>query len=120
MAGSTTRPSVYGDPTKPIVIVEAELDAMLVHQLSRDICCCVALGGASNRPDAVLHSMLLKATRILYALDFDEAGKKAYKFWQSTYIHLTPWPIPKGKSPGDAYCMGINIRQWILSGLQCL
>jgi len=56
---------------------------------------------------------------ILYALDFDEAGKKAFLFWQSTYSQLKPWPVPKGKSPGDAFNdYGVDLRNWIQKGLQ--
>ena len=118
VAGSKTCPAIYGDITKPIVIVEAELDAMLVQQLAGDLCCCVSLGGVGNRSDSVLHDILLYVPRVLYALDFDDAGKKAYLFWRSIYPNIVPWPVPVGKSPGDAYGLGVDIRGWIASGLQ--
>ncbi len=118
IAGGLTCPMVYGNTSKPIVIVESELDAMLIQQFAAGICCCIALGGVSIRPDIVIDQILRQAQCILYALDFDDAGKKAYMFWQSTYSNLLPWPVPRGKSPGDAYSMGIDIRQWICSGLK--
>lgn len=52
------------------------------------------------------------------ALDFDEAGKNAYAFWKSTYPNIKPWPVPKGKSPGDAYTVGINSSEWVKAGVR--
>lgn len=116
--GSKICLSIHGDLSKPIILVEAELDAILIHQLAGDICCCIALGGVANKPDQFTHNLLCRSSAILFALDFDEAGKKAYRFWQSTYCKLKPWPVPRGKSPGDAYEMGINLRQWVIAGLR--
>ena len=45
-------------------------------------------------------------------------GKKAYKFWRDTYPHVQPWPVPRGKSPGDAFKEGVNLRLWIEAGLK--
>jgi hypothetical protein len=116
--GGMTAPSIYGDIYKPVVIVEAELDAMLLHRFAADLCCCVALGGVSVRPDIAIDQVLRKTKSILFALDFDEAGKKAFRFWRSTYENLHPWPVPKGKSPGDAYSMGADLRLWVSAGLK--
>lgn len=118
IAGGMTSPSIYGSINKPVVLVEAELDAMLIQRLAADICCCVALGGVSIRPDVIVDQILRQASCILYALDFDDSGKKAYNFWQSTYSNIRPWPIPKGKSPGDAFSLGIDLRSWIENGLR--
>lgn len=100
------------------MLVEAELDAMLIQQVAADLCCCVALGGVGTKPDIVVNQTLHQAPKILYALDFDEPGKKAYCFWKTTYKHIKPWPVPIGKSPGDAYNLGINLRSWIVAGLK--
>lgn len=118
IAGGMTCPSLYGDIGKPVVIVEAELDAMLIQQFAADICCCIALGGVSIRPDVIVEQLLRQAPSILYALDFDDSGKKAYNFWQSTYLQIKPWPVPRGKSPGDAYSLGVDLRRWIEAGLK--
>lgn len=118
IAGGMTCPSLYGDIGKPVVIVEAELDAMLIQQFAADICCCIALGGVSIRLDVIVEQLLRQAPSILYALDFDDSGKKAYNFWQSTYLQIKPWPVPRGKSPGDAYSLGVDLRRWIEAGLK--
>ena len=118
IAGGMTCPSLYGGVRKSVVLVEAELDAMLIQKFAADICCCIALGGVSIKPDVIIDQVLRQASSILFALDFDDSGKKAYNFWQSTYPHMKPWPVPKGKSPGDAYSIGVDLRLWIEAGLK--
>lgn len=118
IAGGMTCPAIYGDVRKYPIIVESELDAILIQQFAADICCCISLGGVSIRPDQFIEQILRQATRILYALDFDEAGKKAYSFWKSNYKNIKPWPAPKGKSPGDAHALGVNLRNWVEAGIK--
>lgn len=119
VSGSIKAPSIYGDVnTKVAVIVEAELDAMLIQQYSSDLCCCIAIGGAGKKPDLNTDCLLRAMSILFFALDFDEAGKKAFQFWKSTYPTLHPWPVPSGKSPGDALKLGIDLRKWIMFGLQ--
>lgn len=121
ISGSMKVPSLYGEPgTRVVVLVEAEFDAMLIQQFASDLCCCMAVGGVSKKPDLDSHRVLLSKPVILFALDFDEAGKKAFRFWRSTYPHLKAWPVPKEKSPGDAYQKGVNLREWIASGIRHL
>lgn len=118
IAGGMVCPAIYGDIAKPVVIVESELDAMVIQQFASNRCCCIALGGVSIRPDVVVDSVLRRSSIILYALDFDEAGKKAFLFWQATYPQLKPWPVPKGKSPGDAFIdHGVDLLAWIQQGI---
>jgi DNA primase len=117
--GSSTAIPLFGDPAiETCVVVEAEFDAMLVIQEAGDLCNCVALGGAQKRPDAFLRQWLLDRALVLFALDFDEAGKKEYLYWQQSYANLEPWPVPEGKSPGDYFKASRNIRDWILTGVR--
>ena len=120
ISGSKTCPSLYGEITKKVaIILESELDAMLIQQEAGDVCCCVALGGATKRPDFYTDHLLRKFTLLLWCLDNDEAGKNAALWWRNTYAHLRFWPIPIGKSPGDAVKdHKINLRGWILKGIQ--
>ncbi len=118
VSGGSNSPSVFGTPFRPIIVVESEFDAILIQQEANDLCCCLALGGVGKKPDAITHNMLTKSSLILYALDFDEAGKAAYFFWRSTYPQLRAWPIPKAKSPGDAAIKyGVDLRTWISQGI---
>lgn len=118
VSGGTTCPSIYGSIDKPFILIEAELDAVLIQQIAGDLCTCIALGGVSNKPDSLIHEMLGKANKILFSLDFDDAGKKHFKFWKNTYSQLKAWPTPKGKSPGDAFLLGVDLRKWIIAGLK--
>jgi len=118
ITGSRKSPSLYGGHSDVWVIVESELDAMLVQQYANDLCCCLALGGASKKPDKATHERLAKAAVILFALDFDDAGKGAYRFWRTTYPRIRAWPIPRGKSPGDALKLGVDLRSWVAHGIE--
>ncbi|MGL4539464.1 MAG: toprim domain-containing protein [Candidatus Rhabdochlamydia sp.] len=118
ISGSMKCPSLYGSIAKAVVIVEAELDAMLIQHYAADLCFCMAIGGAGKKPDFVSDALLKQTPTILFALDFDAAGKAAYQFWRSTYPHLRAWPASRGKSPGDALKLGVDLRQWILEGLK--
>lgn len=116
--GSSQSPSIYGNRSKPPIIVESELDAILIQQEASELVCSVALGGVSRKPDVELHELLKRAPLILLSLDFDVAGKKHYSFWMKQYPTLYPWPAPFVKSPGDVLEKShINMRDWINCGL---
>lgn len=118
--GSSNMLPIFGSTSSnAVVIVEAEFDAMLIAQEAGDLCACVALGGAQKRPSHTLRQWLLNKKLILFALDFDEAGKKEYFYWQQFYQNLEPWPVPDEKSPEDYFKTGGKIRDWISSGI-CL
>jgi len=121
VSGSMKCPAVYGSKeNKCLVLVESELDAMLVQQYAADLACSVAIGGAGKKPDLATDQLFRNASALLFALDYDAAGKASYRFWRSTYSHLRAWPIPRGKSPGDALKLGVDLRQWIVDGLKHL
>lgn len=119
VSGSMKAPSIYGNTNlKVVVLVEAEFDAMLIQQFAADLCYCMAIGGVGKRPDIDSDRLLRKSDIILFALDYDAAGIKAFQFWQETYPHLKPWPAPKGKSPESSAKDGIDLRKWIEGGAQ--
>lgn len=119
IGGSMPSPSFWEKKhTDVIILVESELDAMLIQQYAADICACLALGGVGKKPDAITHEILSKARIILFALDYDEAGKKAYNFWKNNYCNLRAWPSPIAKSPGDALLQAVDLRNWIFQGLK--
>jgi len=92
---SNALPPFGNSAMEATVIGESEFDAMLVVQEAGDLCNCVSLGGASKKPHPGLRERLLKRRVILFALDFDEAGKKEFIHWQSLYPNLEPWPVPE-------------------------
>jgi len=55
--------------------------------------------------------------RILVALDYDNAGQKAWKWWSHNFKNAKLWPVPDGKDPGEAFEKGINIKEWVKAGL---
>lgn len=69
VSGSTQSASLYGDPSKPVIIVESELDAILIQQEASELVCSIALGGVSKKPDVELHALLKRAPLILLSLD---------------------------------------------------
>lgn len=119
ISGSMTCPAKFLSASiqSIVVVVEAEFDAMLIHQFASDLCSAVALGGASKRPDSHCHQLLKQASRIIFALDVDQAGANAFRWWKSNYPNLQLWLPPIGKSPGDAWVAGIDLRHWIVEGI---
>ena len=100
------------------VIVESDLDGLLVDYLAGDIVSTIPLGTCSAKPKEAAARSLDEAAVILVALDADEAGLKAWKWWRETYPQkAVRWPVPVGKDPGEAYQQGVDIRAWILAGL---
>ncbi len=98
-------------------VVEAELDAMLIHHVSGGFIGVLALRSNRTKPDAAAHAALKRAQRICLALDYDEAGAEALPWWFQTYGTCRRWPVPEGKDPGDAASLGVDIRSWIAAGL---
>jgi len=115
--GSGMAPMSIEPDQKALVVVESELDGMLVARRAGAISGVVALGSAATKPGADVYPYLRKALRVLVALDFDAAGLKAWKWWQKYFDNAKQWPVPEGKDPGEAYEKGIDIKEWVKSGL---
>ncbi|WP_291442956.1 hypothetical protein [Desulfovibrio sp.] len=99
-------------------VVEAELDAMLIHALSGGVVGAIALRSNRIKPDSVAYPLLLSASRLLLALDYDAAGAEALEWWTKTFPSTARrWPTPIGKDPGDAFAQGADLRQWIAAAL---
>lgn len=117
LPGSANRCLVAGSGPV-VVVVESELDALLLAQVAGDLVTAVALGSAQNRPDIDTHDMLLAASLILLAHDFDEAGaKSAWGWWPDTYPQAVRWPVPEGKDPTEAHQAGVDLRLWVQAGI---
>ncbi len=104
------------EPPSVWLVVESELDAVLCAAC-QDTVGVIALGSVGVRPDAEAHAVLREAARILLAIDFDEAGKRAAAWWLRTYPQVRLWPSIKGKDPGEDFQRGVDIRAWIEAGL---
>lgn len=128
--GSGMAPLLLGADRKAMVVVEAELDAMLVHHLAGDKAGALAVLTNLGRPDANAHQVLSRAYSVLVALDYDKAGASGWfgpepgkvgsdgwRGWKAVYPQARRWPTPAGKDPGDAWKAGEDLRTWVLAGL---
>lgn len=128
--GSGMAPMLLGADRKAVVVVEAELDAMLVHHLAGDKAGALAVLTNLGRPDASAHQVLSRAYAVLVALDYDTAGAsgwfgpepgkvgpEGWRGWKAVYPQARRWPTPSGKDPGDAWKAGEDLRTWVLAGL---
>jgi hypothetical protein len=115
--GSSMATMVIGSDRRAFVVVEAELDAIAVAAAGGYLAGSVALGSAATKPDAEVFKVLQGALQILNALDYDAAGAKAMTWWIENFNHCDRWPVPKGKDPGEAVKLGIDLKSWIEAGL---
>jgi len=117
LPGSAMDMMVLGDDDRAFLIIESELDAIMCHILASGLCTMLALGSSSAKPGEKLMERLNKSALILLGLDYDDAGKKAIRWWKEEFDQVKIWPVPDGGDPGDAYQLGFDIRNWIRCGL---
>lgn len=115
--GSSSEPALYNADRRAFVIVESDLDGMLVARWAGTVAGCAALGSASNKPGTKSFYALKKSMRILNALDCDQAGVAAGKWWSENFEQTVRWPVPVGKDPGEAYQAGVDVLEWVSNGL---
>ncbi len=101
---------------KPVVVVESELDAILVAQEARDIVTAIAMRTAKGKPDTNAHVWLMSGL-VLVALDHDQAGADAARWWKERYRESKRWPVPAGKDVGDLAATPGLVRAWVEAGL---
>lgn len=119
ISGNMKAPGIYGAPAgKPLVILESELDAMLVQQFAGDICCPIALGSTSKRPDQLCHQLLTAAPLTLFAIDVNKTGATAFGWWRKIYPDIIICPPLAAASPVDVLNVGSNLRRWVLDGIR--
>lgn len=106
------------------VVVEAEMDAMAVHHACGSKIGVLSILTVRVKPDALAHAALARAARILVALDFDQdkadgsnPGADAWPWWEQTYSQARLWPVPDGKDPGEAFALGVDLAEWIFTGV---
>ena len=104
----------------PVVIYESAIDALITLQAADDIVAAVATLGTSKRPDTGTDGFLRAARAVLWSMDFDEAGKKAWSWWRSHYPGTKPWFCASGKDLGEQVQAGIPVRAWVQAGLEAV
>jgi DNA primase len=119
LTGSGMEVSGHNPNHRAFVVVEADLDEMLICKRAGSLVGSVALGSSHVKPGADVFYVLQKALRTLVALDWDSAGKSAWKWWAKNFENARQWPVPDGygKDPGEAFAKGLDILEWIKAGL---
>jgi DNA primase len=77
----------------------------------------IAIETVAAKPDEGACALLKKALHVLVALDFDGPGARAWPWWRENIRDCVRWPVPKGKDPGEAFELGVDIREWVRAGL---
>jgi hypothetical protein len=103
---------VLGDATAAVV-VEAELDALLLYQEAGDLATMMATGSAQYKPDAEVFGRLKEAAVVLVALDAEQPGYAAWKWWREHLLNTRFCPVPAGKDPTEAHQQGVDLRSWV-------
>lgn len=122
LAGSSMATMILEPGRRAFVVVESELDGIAVAAAT-PLAGAVALGSVSAKPDAEACAVLRNAIQILNALDFGDIGggakaaARAIAWWTENFRHHDRWPVPKGKDPGEAVRLGIDLARWIEAGL---
>ncbi len=98
---------------RPLFIVEAELDALLLWQAAGDLVDVVALAGAGRTLPAQWLARLLPYTRIYAALDADRAGTLNATRLAALSARVTPVRVPEGNDVTEYYQASGDVRAWV-------
>ena len=105
---------------KPLIIVEGEFDALLLHQELGGSPAVVTVGSASAKPIPRVKNAMLGAFPWIVAGDADEAGEKSADGWLSRSdrcVRIAP-PAGSGKDWTEAHQKGPDLRAWWLAKLE--
>lgn len=102
---------------RAFVLVETELDAVMIASECGNLVTAIGLGTVAAKPDTIIAPALRRSVRILNAIDFDDPGATASAWWEEQFPNCRRWPSPAGKDPGEAWQAGVDIREWISTGL---
>ena len=100
---------------RPLFIVEAELDALLLWQAAGDLVDVVALAGAGRTLPAQWLARLLPYTRIFAALDADKAGTLNATRLAALSARVTPVRVPEGNDVTEYHQAGGDVRAWVMA-----
>jgi DNA primase len=122
--GSIVDEGLYGAEslvlTRPVILVEGELDALSIIQQAGDLIGVVSTGSTSGSRDATWLMKLINVSHVFVAFDSDEKGEEAAKYWLDNLPNSSRWYTPTGKDANDMLQQGVNIRLWVESALATL
>jgi hypothetical protein len=102
-------------PSKPAMLCEAALDALVVRQVAGDLITPVASGTTGARS---LHWIikLAQAPLVLLAFDQDEGGNRPESYWSKLLSRSFVWR-PYVDDPAAMHAAGMSVRAWAEAGL---
>lgn len=124
--GTISKPWIVGySPGAPRIIVESELDAILLWQELNGLAVPIAVLTAGAKPTADDIGTRDKKekcpgnvpVKILFSLDFDQAGKERFAWWKQEHDVFALPPI-KGKDVSEMHQAGVPLMLWFKKGLQ--
>ncbi len=110
------RPSIFPAPSvirpsKPLVIVEGEFDALLLGQGLGEQAAVVTLGSASAGTEGAIYLAMLPAPVWYLAHDADPAGDRAASGWPARAVNVRP-PTPH-KDWGEVHAARLNLIRYV-------
>ena len=100
---------------RPLFIVEAELDALLLWQAAGDLVDIVALAGAGRTLPAQWLARLLPYTRIFAAMDTDKAGTLNATRLAALSARVTAVRVPEGNDVTEYHQASGDVRAWVMA-----
>lgn len=103
-------------PGRPVVLVEAALDALAIQQAAGDRCAAVATGTTGGR-SVRWCARIVPATPVLLAYDNDQGGNAPRTYWQAVLGPKAFVWRPYLDDPAAMVAHGMDVRGWIEAGL---
>jgi hypothetical protein len=103
-------------PGKPLLLVEAALDALAVQQEAGDLCTAVATGTTGGRA-VRWAARVARSSTVLLAYDNDRGGDSPIAYWQAMLGARARVWRPYLDDPAAMLEQGMDIRGWVAAGL---
>lgn len=106
--------------SRPIMILESELDAILIAQEAGEHVGVLGMGTTGTKLSPVMiHYLTAKTPINLISLDNDQGGREKTTALMNQLPNAIDWPVPEkhGKDPGEAWNR-ISLQAWVKAGLK--
>lgn len=109
-------------PTRKVRLPDApgaqgEKDAYALHHKVGDFAFIVAVDSNTKTPDNFTDHLAKIKTFLIICHDNDEGGATMLEKWKRLYPHAKAHPTVSGKDIGETVQNGVDLREWLLSGL---
>lgn len=104
------------DFSRPALLLESELDALLVQQEASDLVTALATGGSTGARHPVWVQYLARAPETLIGYDADERGEEA-SIWWLAHQPRARRVSPMAKDPSEMHLLGQSVRAWVKRAL---